>query len=94
MSFGLKISFGRICKTIKLKDKTKKLSFPIVNASRKIYDSFEKIQHENKIWYITPDGETHDDINVETEHNFFYFSSDGLKGAVNKHALTKLKINK
>ena len=87
MSFGLRISFGRICKAIKL-------PFLIVKASGKVYDFMEQIEYDEKIWYITPDGEVHDDVIVETQHNLYFFSPNGLEGAANKKAITKLRIFK
>ena len=86
MSFGLKISFGRFCKTLKISG----LSFPIIEASGKFYNAYEMIEHDEKKWYITPDGNWHNEIKIETEHSFFYLSNEGLWGTANKKALAKL----
>lgn len=82
MSFGLGISFGRFCKRLKITGQR----FPIISASRRIYDSYEKISYENKIWFITPDGKSHDEIEIETEGSVFTYTPDGILG-YNKKAL-------
>jgi hypothetical protein len=70
MSFGLKISFGRFCKTLNITG----LKFPIVSASGFIYKDYEEIiDHSGKKWFITSDGRSHDEIEVETEEAIYYF---------------------
>jgi hypothetical protein len=76
MSFGLGISFGRFCKCLKITG----YRFFIIRASGKIYDSYEEIRYKDKIWYITPDGQFHDDIEIEDEENVIMHTPSGIMG--------------
>ena len=71
MSFGTRISFGRFCKILQIG------RFCIIRASGKEYTSFEEIPTESKVWFITPDGKTHDDIEIETEEYYYHLMAEG-----------------
>ena len=77
MSFGTRISFGRFCKILQIG------RFCIIKASGKEYNSFEEISTgpDSKVWFITPDGKTHDDIVIETEEYYYHLMAEGHKEA-------------
>lgn len=83
MSFGLKISFGRFCKNLNITG----LKFPVVRASGYNYKDYDVIEDTTgKKWFITSDGHSHDEIEIETEEMFYFFGpSDSLMA--NKKAL-------
>lgn len=86
MSFGLKKSFGRICKSIEITG----MPFPRIRASGMIYSDYECIEKNGTKWFITPDGRYHDEIEIETEEYYYSINSDGICIA-DKRALAKLK---
>ena len=68
MSFGLKVSFGRLCKGIKITGRP----YRIVRASGKTYEDYDIIESPDggRRWFITPDGQSHDDLELEFEDHF------------------------